>query len=87
MDDNMADVIEQTRLRILHALKVFPFISGSMLHQAIGTATSGALWKPILSQLVEAGEVVESTLCHATVTGRQQTYTFYHLPANKHPLL
>lgn len=86
LDDNMATVIEQTKLRILHALKIFPFISGSMLHQAIGTSTSGDLWKPLLAELIEEGKVVEGTLQAETVTGRSQTYTFYHLPENSHPM-
>jgi len=79
LTDDMAQVIEQTRERILHALEIFPFISGSMLNQAIGTSTPTKLWKPILEQLVTEGKVSE-TLIHAkTPTGRAQTYTVLHL--------
>lgn len=79
LNDNMAQVIETTRLRILHALEVFPFISGSMLHQAIGTATATQLWKPILDQLIEEGLVKETNLQAKSPTGRAQSYTIYHL--------
>lgn len=83
-DDSMAQVIEETRLRILHALEVFPFISGSMLHQAIGTATSGSLWKPILVSLLADGQVICREFQSKSVTGRAQTYTIYHLPKNEY---
>lgn len=83
-DDSMAQVIEETKLRILHALEVFPFISASMLHQAIGTATSGRLWKPILEALVEEGKVIVHELAARGVSGRSQTYVIYHLPKNEY---
>lgn len=83
-DDSMAQVIEETRLRILHALEVFPFISASMLHQAIGTSTSGRLWKPILEALVEEGKVMVYELASRGVSGRAQTYVLYHLPKNEY---
>lgn len=79
LDDSMAQVIEQTRLRILHALEVFPFISGSMLNQAIGTSLPTELWKPILSGLLEDGDVKEHVLQAKSFTGRAQSYTIYHL--------
>lgn len=84
-DDSMAQLIEETRLRILHALDVFPFISASMLHQAIGTATPGKLWRPILEGLVEDGKVEEYNLQARSPTGRSQAYTIYHLPKNSYP--
>jgi hypothetical protein len=84
LDDSMAQVIETTKMRILHALEVFPFISGSMLHQAIGTSTSGNLWKPLLDQLIESGDIVETNLAAKSPTGRAQSYTIYHLAKNKY---
>ena len=83
-DDSMAQVIEETKLRILHALEVFPFISGSMVHLAIGTATSGTLWKPILQGLLKEGRIKIHQLQAKGPTGRMQTYTLYHLPKNKY---
>lgn len=83
-DDSLVQVIEETKLRILHALEVFPFISASMLHQAIGTATPGKLWKPILEGLIEDGKVECYELSARSPTGRAQAYTIYHLPKNEY---
>lgn len=84
LTDDMAQVIEQTRDRILHALEVFPFISQSMLHQAIGTSTSGKLWKPVLDELVEKGQVVITEHQAKSPTGRAQCYTVFHLAKNEY---
>lgn len=73
------NAVEQVRERILYALEIFPFISSSMLHQAIGTATLTALWKPILEDLVESGSVKETSFSARSVGGRAQSYTIYHL--------
>lgn len=85
LDDDMAQLIETTRLRILHSLEIFPFVSASMLHQAIGTATPTQLWKPVLQQLVNEGKVSETAHQATTPTGRNQGYTIYHLPCNEYP--
>ena len=79
LSDDMAQVIEQTRERILHALEIFPFISGSMLNQAIGTSTPTKLWKPLLEQLIAEGKVKETHIHAKSPTGRAQTYTVIHL--------
>ena len=82
--DDMAQVIEQTRERILHSLAIFPFLSSSLLHMSIGTSTSHKLWKPLLEDLLEEGKVVETVITAKSATGRQQTYTIYHLAQNKY---
>jgi hypothetical protein len=79
IDDTMANVIEQTKLRILHGLEVFPFISASMLNQAIGTGTPNDLWRPCLEALVSEGKVIEHIHAAKSPTGRAQSYTIYHL--------
>lgn len=84
IDDSMAQVIEETKLRILHALEVFPFISASMLHQAIGTATPTKLWRPLLGHLVEEGKVVVHDVSAKSAVGRSQVYTIYHLPKHEY---
>lgn len=84
LDDSMAQVIELTRIRILHGLEIFPFISGSMLNQAVGTSIPGELWKPILAQLIDEGVVVETAHSAKSPTGRAQTYTIYHLAKNEY---
>lgn len=82
LTDDMAQVIEQTTARILHALKIFPFLSGSMLNMAIGTSTPTKLWRPLLERLVEEGKVVETNISADSSTGRLQAYTIYHLACN-----
>ncbi len=84
LDDTMANVIEHTKLRILHALEIFPFISASMLNQAIGTSTATQLWRPCLEQLLAESKVEESTIQARTPNGRTQSYTIYHLPENSY---
>lgn len=84
LTDDMAQVIEQTRERILHGLRVFPFLSASMLHMAIGTATAGKLWKPLLTDLIEEGKIVQTVHQAKSATGRQQSYTIYHLKENEY---
>ena len=83
-DDSMAQVIETTKMRILHGLEIFPFISQSMLNQAIGTSTPGELWRPCLVALIEEGKVKETTIQAKTVSGRAQSYTIYHLAKNEY---
>jgi hypothetical protein len=71
---------KSVRMRILHALTVFPKISHSMLQIAIGTGLPATLWKPILDELISAGtvkkytEVVQSPYSH-----KAQSYTFLTL--------
>ena len=80
-----SDIFVLTRQRMLHALSIFPFLSASMLHQAIGTATSTTLWKPILDELLAEGLVTEVNITTKTPSGRHQSYTIFHLPENKYP--
>ena len=58
-EDNVSDVQTLVKDKILHALEIFPFISNSMIHMAIGTSTPTMLWKPILEQLVREGYILE----------------------------
>lgn len=72
------------KAKILHALEIFPFVSASMIHMAIGTATMSALWKPVLDKLVDEGEVVLLAVAAAGLN-RAQVYHIYHLPKAKYP--
>lgn len=81
-EDNASNVQDLVRDKILHALEIFPFISNSMIHMAIGTSTPTMLWKPILEQLVKDGAILETTITAKSPLDRQQTYTIYHLPKN-----
>lgn len=84
LDDSMGQLIEVTKLRILHALEIFPFIAPSMLNMAIGTSTPAELWRPCLAQLVEEGKVVETNLQAKSPTGRNQAYTVLHLAKHEY---
>lgn len=72
------------KARILHALEIFPFLSGSGINQAIGTNTSTALWRPILKRLVADGTVSCTEVVAQTPLNRTQTYTIYHLASRKY---
>ena len=67
------------RDKILWALEVFPFISKSMIHQAVGTGVPRTLWMPILNKLVADGDVTCITVYAKTPTDRNQQYIIYHL--------
>lgn len=71
--------------RILHALEIYPYMSASMIHMAIGTSTSTSIWRPVLEHLVEAGKVTETDHISKSPLDRTQTYTIYHLPSNPYP--
>lgn len=82
IEDEMANIIEHTKARILHSLQVFPFLAASQLHQSIGSATSTKLWRPLLEELIEDGKIVVTHIQEVTPSGRTQSYTIYHLAAN-----
>ena len=56
------EMIQDMRKRILHTLEIYPFLSISMLHIGIGTANSTKIWRPILAQLIDEGQVCSVTL-------------------------
>ena len=80
VDSLGASMQESMRKRILHNLEVFPFLSSSMLHIGIGTATMTEFWKPVLAKLVEDGEVCVHEVTAMAPSDRRQVYTIYHLP-------
>lgn len=79
------NVQEHYRQRISHTLEIFPFISQSMLHVGIGTANMTVLWKPVLQQMVDAGEVLVSRVKAVGPSDRLQSYDVYHLPHMEYP--
>lgn len=82
MGNGVQETIELLRAKILHQLEIFPFLSRSMIHMSIGTATPTQLWGPILDSLVEEGAVKVTELSCRTPGDRQQAYTIYHLATN-----
>lgn len=77
-----SQAVEQVREKILHSLTIYPFLSGSMINVGIGTSTMGALWKPVLKELIDKGIVTETNLTMQTPQGRSQSYNIFHLTAN-----
>ncbi len=71
------DIIRQ---RILHALKVWPKLSPSMLQIAIGTAITPKLWHPILEKLIKEGKISRNEIEGKGVSGRDMVYTVLSLP-------
>ena len=69
--------IRMLRDKILFALELYHFLSKSMIHQAVGTATSRRLWDPVLDELIKEGAVVCTTLEAKTPLGRNQTFNIY----------
>lgn len=77
--DEVERQLQLMRERILHSLEIFPFLSRSMIHMSLGTATPVGLWQPLLEKLVEDGEVVCTEVHAKTPLNRSQAYTLYHL--------
>lgn len=83
----VAGAAEEARMlrdKILFTLEIYPFLSKSMIHQAVGTATSRRLWGPILDRLVEEGAVVTTTISIRTPLERNQTVKLYHLSSRQY---
>lgn len=77
--DGLDEELAMLRDKILFYLELYPFLSRSMIHMALGTATSRRLWSPILDKLIEEGAVVCTTLHAKTPLDRNQTFTIFHL--------
>ena len=83
--DAAADYVRQLREKILFGLSVYHFLSPSMLHVFLGTATPASLWKDkILTELLEEGLVVKEDVQLTSPFERSQTYTILRLPDNKY---
>jgi hypothetical protein len=69
--------------KIIHALKIYPVISPTMLQAALGPGLSPKLWRPILSALLDNGTVIQKELTTTGPSGRQNTYTQLMLSPEK----
>lgn len=79
----MTDTEAQLRKRIKFLLELYPRLGPSMLQTALGTSLPPGLWKPILEQMIQEGEVSRLQETHDTPAGRSQTYTILTLPEHK----
>ena len=74
--DNYAELL---RAKILHALKIYPALSPTMIHVALGTSTSAVVWKAVLEELIAEGLVVRREITATSPHDRVQNYTVIHL--------
>ena len=74
---------EEVRARILHILSIYPIISPTMLQSGLGPYTKPALWRPVLSDLIAEGKVMETQESLQTPSDRYNTYHKLSLPLTK----
>lgn len=83
--DAMSDYEGRLREKILFGLRVYPFVSPTMLHNFLGTSTSARLWKSILQELVGEGLITRTEVQLTSPHDRVQTYSVLHLTTNLYP--
>ncbi len=66
--------------RILHLLRIYPIISPTMLQSGLGPSTKSAEWRPVLSDLIARGLVIERHEELQTPSERYNTYSKLSLP-------
>lgn len=66
---------DEVEAKILHLLTLYPIISPTMLQGGLGPSVRPKLWRPVLTQLIEAGRVEEEQINAQTHSGRYNTYT------------
>ncbi len=74
---------EEIGIKILHLLSIYPIISPTMLQVALGTAFRPALWRPVLTQLITEGKVVQVQESTMTPAERYNEYTKLMLPGTE----
>lgn len=76
---NLENFAQMLREKILFGLQVYPYLSPTMLHVFLQTATPAGIWKPILNELIVEGLVVSEEVTLTSPHERTQTYTILHL--------
>ena len=61
-------VQEGIREKIVHLLSIYPLISPTMLQGALGPQVKAAIWRPVLTMMIEDGTIIEEA------QGLQNTY-------------
>lgn len=67
------------RDKILHLLRIYPIVSPSMLQIGIGSSLPTSIWRPVLQELLDTGEVKEDIIVSLSAAGRNQSYTLLSL--------
>lgn len=62
------------RDKIIHVLKIYPKLSPSMLHIALGTSLPTSIWRPVLEEMIAECVVLSNNETHEAPSGRNQTY-------------
>ncbi len=83
--DNMEELVNATKDKILHLLETFPYISRSMIQTGLSPALPPKLWGPILDKAVEQGEIKLVEVATTNPSGRALTKGVYHLPHYAYP--
>ena len=83
MDDQFK---QNLRAKILHALKLYPRITPSMLQQCIGSTTPASLWQPVLDDLVREQEVTRYHIQSVFPNGRTITTPVISSPSRMRAL-
>lgn len=78
-DDTVQDYGQLLRDKILFGLEVYPFVSPTMMHTFLGTATPSAIWKEVLNHLIAEELVVKTEVRLTSPHDRVQSYTVLHL--------
>lgn len=81
----LSPAAQDQRLKILHLLETFPYISRAMIQVGLGPALPPKLWDPILANLVETHEVSFVEVNVTTPSGRALVKGIYHLPTYPYP--
>lgn len=82
---SLDDAAKDVRERILHLLKVYPYISRSMIQVGLSPALPPKLWDPVLQQLVNEKAVQHVETQAQTPAGRTLTKGIYYLPEYPFP--
>lgn len=75
------DLKQDIEDKLIHLLKIYPYLSPSMLQVGLGTSMPSKLWKPVLEELIGRHVIGEENLMMLSTKGRHQTYTRLHLTA------
>jgi len=70
---------EVIKEKILHALRIWPYLNPSMLQVGIGTALTPKLWHPVLESLETEGVITRDEIRTKTPSGREQVCTVIRL--------
>lgn len=69
-----AENIDQLKEKIKHILTIYPCISHTMLQAGIGPQIGPKVWRPVVSEMIAQGEIVQEEISTTSPSGRYITY-------------